>query len=145
LREAETRETLWVPQPLAPLRGQGGAWSGELWLCRHPPLQHVLGFLPSGHAAAGWQAQGHARGLLGLAPPPCLGHPQERCDGIGTDRHADVIAPEGRGGRALEVQRGANLLTQSARGPGGKQRFTLGAGGVREPWGFAQRLARQQA
>ena len=70
LIEAETFETLRVPQHLAPLLGQGGELSGELLLFRHTHLQHLLGFLPSGNAAEGRQAKGDASGILGLAHPP---------------------------------------------------------------------------
>ena len=143
--KAETREMLRVPQHLAPLLAQGGAWSGELlWPCHTHP-QHLLGFLPRGNAAEGRQAQRQAMRILCLAHPMALGHTEERCDRIGADWHADVIEPKGRGGLQLEVKRGAKLLTQSARGHGGNQRLALGPGVVREPLHLKNLLALQQA
>src|SRR5216684_7664167 len=119
LLKAETLEMLRVPQHLAPLLAQGGALSGALVLPCHTHPQHLLGFLPRGNAAEGRQAQRHAMRLLRLAPPMALGHAEQRCDRLGADWQADVSAPEWRGGLQLEGKRGANLLTQSARGPGG--------------------------
>ncbi len=143
--EAETLETLRVPQHRAPLRAQGGAGSGELWWPCPTHPQPLLGFLPRGNAAEGRQAQRHALRLLRLAPPMALGHAEQRCDRLGADWQADVSAPEWRGGLQLEGKRGANLLTQSARGPGGNQRLALGPGVVREPLHLEHLLALQQA
>ena len=74
-----------------------------------------------------------------------LGHPEKRFDGIGADRQADVIEPEGLGGLQLELKIGAKLLAQSGRGHRVNQRLTLGQGVVREPLGFENLLAPQQA
>src|SRR6266446_395839 len=133
LLKAETLEMLRVPQHLAPLLAQGGAWSGELLLPCHTHPQHLLGFLPRGNAAEGRQAQRNAIRILRLAHPMALGYTEERFDRIGADWQADVIEPKCRGGLQLEVKIGAKLLTQSARGHGGNQRLALGPGVVREP------------
>src|SRR5712691_2737681 len=145
LRKAETLERLRVPQHLAPLRAQGGAWSGALVLPCHTHPTHLLGFLPRGNAAAGRQAQRHALRLLRLAHPMALGHPEERCDRIGAEWHAAVIEPQWRGGLQLEVTRGTQRLTPSARGHGGTQRLAWGPGVVRAPLHREHLLALQQA
>ncbi len=145
LIEAETLETLRVPQHLAPLLGQGGALSGELLLSRHTHLKHLLGFLPSGNAAEGRQAKRNAIRILRLAHPPKLGHAEQRFDRIGADRQADVIEPECCGGLQLEVKIGSKLPTQSARGHGVNQRLALAPGVVREPLRLENLLALQEA
>ena len=143
--EAETLETLRVPQHLAPLLAQGGALRGEILLPRHTHPTHLLGFLPRGNAAEGWQAQRKAMRILRLAHPVALGHAEQRCDRLGADGHADMIEPACRGGLQLEVKRGAKLPTHSARGQGGNQRFALGSGVVRAPLHLENLLALQQA
>src|SRR5712691_6735357 len=145
LRKAETLEMLRVPQHLAPLLAQGGAWSGELLLPCHTHPQHRLGFLPRGNAAEGRQAPRKAMRILCLARPMALGDTEERCDRLGADWQADVIEPKCRGGLQLAVKIGAKLLTQSARGHGGKQRLAWGPGVVREPRHLKNLLALQQA
>jgi len=145
LSAAQTLKTLWVPQHLAPLRGQRNDLRWHLVLPRHADVKHLLGFLPRGHTAQGRQAKRHATHIRRLTPPMARGHAAKRCDGIGADRHADVIQPACRGGLALEVKRGAQRLTQSGRGHGIKQRLALGAGVVREPRALEHRLARTQA
>ena len=45
-----------------------------------------------------------------------LGHPEERCDRIGADRQANVIEPEGLGGRELVLQVALKLQAQCDRG-----------------------------
>ena len=84
-------------------------------------------------AAEGWQPQGDASGIRSCAHPVTLAHPEERLDGGGADRHADVIEPEGRGGLELVVQIGAKLLTESGGGHRVNRRFTLGAGAFPSP------------
>ncbi len=138
-------ETLRMAQHLAPLLGQGGELSCNLSLSRDADLQDLLGFLPGGQAAQGRQAEGDASRILRLAHPMALGHPEQRFDGIGTDRQTDVIEPECRSGLQLEVKIGAKLLTQSGRGHGGNQRCTLGSGVVREPFDLKNLLALKQA
>src|SRR2546426_3240049 len=96
--EAETVETLGMPQHLAPLLGQRDDLSGEFLLPGHADLKHLLGFLPSGKTTQSRQAKGDASRILGLTHAVLLGHPKERFDGIGTDWQADVIEPECRGG-----------------------------------------------
>ena len=144
MRQAETLETLRMAQHLAPLLGQGGELRCDLVLSCDADLQDLLGFLPGGQAAQGRQVQGDASRLLRLAHPMALGHPAKRCDGIGTDRQADVIEPECRSGLQLEVKRGAKLLTQRGRGHGGNQRGTLGSGVVRASFDLEHLLARKQ-
>ncbi len=114
-----------MAQHLAPLLGQGGELRCDLVLSCDADLQDLLGFLPGGQAAQGRQVQGDASRILRLAHPMALGHPEKRCDGIGTDRHADVIEPECRSGLQLEVKIGAKLLTQRGRGHGCNQRCTF--------------------
>src|SRR5712691_105920 len=77
LIEAETFETLRMPQHLAPLLGQGGELSSELLLSCHTHLQHLFGFLPSGNAAEGRQSKRHAMRILRLTHPMALGHPEQ--------------------------------------------------------------------
>ena len=43
LIEAEILETLWVPQYLAPLLGQGDDLPGAFLLSRHSHPEHLLG------------------------------------------------------------------------------------------------------
>ena len=45
-----------------------------------------------------------------------LGHPKKRFDGIGADRQADMIEPEGRGGLQFVIKIGSKLLTQTDEG-----------------------------
>ena len=132
-----------MAQHLAPLLGQGGELRCDLVLSCDADLQDLLGFLPGGQAAQGRQVQGDASRLLRLAHPMALGHPEKRCDGIGTDRQADVIEPECRSGLQLEGKIGAELQAQSGGGHRVNQRFALGEGGVREPRGFENLLALQ--
>jgi len=141
----ETLKTLRVPQHLAPLPSQGGAWRGACLLSRHTHLEHLFSFLPRGNTAQGREAKCQAMGIRRLAHPVARGHAEQRCDGIGADRHADVIQPESRGGCQLEVKRGAQLLTQRGRGHGCNQRLALGSGVVREPLHLKNLLARKQA
>ena len=145
LLEAETLETLRVPHHLAPLLGQRGELSGASLLSRHTHLQHLLGFLPSENAAEGRQAKRHAICILRLAHPPKLGHAEQRFNGIGADRQADVIEPECLGGLELEVQIGSKLPTQSGRGHGFNQRLALGPCIMREPLRLENLLAFQEA
>ncbi len=107
--EAETLETLRVPQHLAPLLGQGDELPCDLLLPRHADVKHLLGFLPSGNTAQGGQAKCDASGILSLAHPMALGYAEKRFDGIGTDRQAEVIAPECCGGLKLERKIGVKL------------------------------------
>jgi len=143
--EAETFETLRVPQHLAPLRGQGDDLTGDLVLSRHADVKHLRRFLPRGHTAQSRQAKRQAMRLRSLTHPMALGDAEKRCNGIGTDRHADVIQPECRGGLQLEGKRGSKRLTQRGRGHGVNQRCTLGSGVVREPLDLENLLALQQA
>jgi len=134
-----------VAQHLTPLCGQRGDLTGELVLPRHTPLQDLLGFFPRGNTAEGREAKRHTTGILRLAHPMPLGHPEKRCDGIGADRQANVIPPKGGGGCQLGDQRGATCPTQRGGGHRRQQRLTLRQGGVREPWHLDNLLARQQA
>lgn len=113
-------------------------------LSGHADLKDLLGFLPCRRPAQGRQAKGDARGILRLAHPVLLGHPEKRCDGIGTDRYADVIEPEGRGGLELVRQIGGKLPAQRGRGHGVDERLTLRQGGTREALCFEHRLAVKQ-
>src|SRR5437763_9830737 len=115
---AETLQALRVRQHLASLLGQGDQWSSELLVSRHADLKHLLGFVASRHTAQGRQAKGDATRIRSLAHPMALGHAEKRFDGIGADRQAEVIEPEGLGGPEFEVEIGAKLPTQSGRGHG---------------------------
>src|SRR5713226_3494639 len=77
-------------------------------------LKDLLGFLASGKTAASREAQGDASRLLGLPHTVWLGDPKKRCDGIGADRQADVLEPEGLGGLKLEGKRGVKRQASSA-------------------------------
>src|SRR5712691_7670834 len=88
---AQTLETLAMAQHLAPLLGEGGAWSRDLVWSRHTDTQHLLGFLARRRPTQGWHAQGDASRILRLAHAMARGYPKERCDGIGADRQADLI------------------------------------------------------
>ncbi len=90
LLEAETLETLRVPQHLAPLLGQRGELIGAFLLFRHTHLKHLLGFLPSGNTAEGRQAKRNAMRILRLAHPPKLGHAEQRFERIGADQQAEA-------------------------------------------------------
>jgi hypothetical protein len=74
-----------------------------------------------------------------------LGHPEKRFDRIGADRQPNVLQPESGGRLELEVQLGAQLLTQRGRGHGVKQGLALSSGVVREPRGVENLLAPEQA
>src|SRR5713226_889341 len=143
--EAETFETLRVPQHLAPLLGQGDDLTCDLLLSRHADVKHMLSFLPRGHTAQSRQAKRHAIRIRSLTHPMALGYAEKRFNGIGTDRQADVIQPECRGGLQLEVKIGSKLLTQRGRGHSCNQRFTLSSGVVRETLDLENLLARKQA
>jgi hypothetical protein len=91
LTPAQTLETLRVPAHLATLLGQRGALSGELALPCDTDREDLWGFLPSRRPAEGRQATGDASRILRLAHPMAFGHPKERCDGVGADRHSDLI------------------------------------------------------
>jgi len=145
LRSAQALKTLWVPEPLTPLRGPRAALTCKRLLPGYADVKHLLGFLASGKTAEGRQTQGDASRILGLAHAVLLGHPTKRCDGIGADRQADMIEPECRGGLELVVKRGSKLLTQSGRGHGVNQRLALGSAVVREPLALENLLARKQA
>ena len=82
---AQTLETLAMAQPLAPLLGEGGALARARVLSRHTDAQHLLGFLSRRRPTQGWDAKGEASRILRLAHAMALGHPKERCDGIGAD------------------------------------------------------------
>ncbi len=143
--QTQTLEALRVREHLAPLCRQGGQPSSALVLSGHTDLKDLLGVLPSRHPAKGRQAQGDARGILGLAHPVLLGPPEKRCDRIGTDRQSDVIEPEGLGGLELVRQRSGKLQAQCGRGYGVDQWLTLGQGGMGEAVGFEHLLAGKQS
>src|SRR6266852_7832551 len=109
LRWVQTLKTLWVSQHLATLFTQRDDRAGPLLWSGHADLQDLLGFLARGKTTKSREAQGDARRILRLAHPVLLGDPKKRCDGIGADRQADVIEPEGRGGLQLERQIGVKL------------------------------------
>src|SRR5437763_16902680 len=115
---AETLQALRVRQHLASLLGQGDQWSSELLVSRHADLKHLLGFVASRHTAQGRQAKRDETRIRSLAHPMALGHAARRFDGIGADRQAEVIEPEGRGGPELEAEIGATLSTTRGRGNG---------------------------
>jgi hypothetical protein len=73
-----------------------------------------------------------------------LSHPEERCDRIGADRHADVIETYSLGGCELVLQSGLKLQAPWGRGDGGDPRLTLGQGVVGEPPRLEHLLALQQ-
>jgi hypothetical protein len=113
----ETLETRRLPQHLVPLLGQRTMLPCAFLLSGHADRKHLLGFLPRGNTAQGWQAKGDASGILGLAHAVWLGHPKERCDGIGADGHADVIEPECAGNssrQACNLAKGEPLLAPPA-------------------------------
>jgi len=114
LRCAQTLKTLWVPQHLATLFAQRDDLACHLLLSGHADLKDLLGFLASGKTAASREAQGDASRLLGLPHTVWLGDPKKRCDGIGADRQADVLEPEGLGGLKLEGKRGVKRQASSA-------------------------------
>src|SRR2546427_1514718 len=143
LIEAETLETLRVPQHLASLLGQRGERTDAFWLFRHTHLEHLFSFFPSGNPAQGRQAKRQAIYIRSLAYPMARGHAEKRCDGISTDGQADVLQAEGRGGLQLERERGAQRLAQRSRRHRFNQWRTLGQGMVRAPWGFENLLARK--
>ena len=128
LIEAQTLKTLWVIQYLAPLLGQGDDLTCEFLLPGPADVKHLLGFLPSGKTAQSRQAQRHAIGIRRLTRPMALGHPKKRFDGIGADRQADMIEPEGRGGLQFEIKIGSKLLTQGGRGHSVNERLATGRG-----------------
>ena len=109
LRYAQTLKTLWVTQHLAPLLGQGDDLTCDLLLPRHADVKHLLGFLPRGHTAQSRQAKRHAIGIRRLTHPMAFGDAEKRFDGIGADRQADVIEPEGLRGLKLERKIGVKL------------------------------------
>ena len=114
LRGAQTLKTLWVPQHLATLLAQRDDLACHLLLSGHADLKDLLGFLASGKTAASREAQGDASRILGLPHTVWLGDPKKRCDGIGAERQADVLAPEGLGGLKLEGKRGVTRQASSA-------------------------------
>ena len=144
LRYAQTLKTLWVAQHLAPLLGHSDTLTGERVLPRHAACTHLLGFLPRGQTAYGREAKRKTTRILRLAHPMPLGHPEKRCEGIGADRHADVIQPEGRGGLSWEAKRGSTLPAQCSRGHRVNQRLAVRPGGVRASLRFDHLLARTQ-
>jgi hypothetical protein len=144
-RQAQTLETLWVAQHLTPLFGHRGDLTGALVLPRHRHRQDLLGFFSRGHTAEGRETKRHTTCILRLAHPMPLGHPAKRCDGIGADRHAHVIQPQGGGGFQLVDKRGATFPAQRGGGHRRTQRLTLCQGGVREPLPLDNLLARPQA
>ncbi len=145
LSSAQALKTLWVSEHLAPLRGQRNALTCKRLLPGHADVKHLLGFLARGKTAEGRQTKRDASRILGLADAVLLGHPKQRFDGIGTDRHADLIEPECRGGLELVGKIGSKLLTQNGRGHRVNQRLALGAAVVREPLALENLLARKQA
>ena len=106
---AQSLKSVWVGQHLTPLLGQGCEATGDVLLLRPADLQHLPGFLPGWRAAQGGQAQRNAIGILDLAHPGLLGHPEKRCDGIGADRQADVGEPQRRGRLELVRERARKL------------------------------------
>ena len=144
LSDAQTLKTLWVSQHLAPLLGQGDDLPCDLVLPRYADGKHLLGFLPRGKTAEGRQAKRDASRILGLAHPVLLGHPEQRFDGIGADRQANLVETERLGGLELILEIARKLAAHRLRGDGVDQRRTLGQRGMREALGFEQLLARQQ-
>ena len=67
--------------------------TGELVLSGHTDLKDLRGFLPSRHHRTRPAGEGHARGILRLAHPVLLGHPEKRFNRIRTDRQADRSSP----------------------------------------------------
>src|SRR5712691_2709479 len=118
LSDAQTLKTLWVTQHLAPLLGQGDDLTCDLLLPRHADVKHLLGFLPSGHTAQSRQAKRHAIGIRRLTHPMAFDDAEKRFDGIGADRQADVIEPEGLRGLKLERKIGVKLQEKRGRGKG---------------------------
>src|SRR6266571_9482469 len=104
LSDAQTLKTLWVPQHLAPLLGQGNDLTCDLLLPRHADVKHLLGFLPRGKTAEGRQAKRDASRILRFAHPVVLGHPEKRGDGIGADRQANLVEPARLGGLELILE-----------------------------------------
>jgi len=145
LMQAETLKTLGVPQHRAPLLGQGGARRGARLWPRAADLQDLLSFLPSGSTTEGRQAKRDLGRILRFACPVGLGHPDKRCDGLGTDRQADVIETACRGRLQREVKSGAALQAQSGGGHRIEPRLALAPGVVREPLRGDNLLARKQA
>lgn len=139
------RKALGRREPRAALWREGGASPRALaWPC-DTDLEDVRGVLPRWHPAPGGQPKGDARRLLRFAAPVALGHPAKGCHRLGTDRHADVIEPSGRGGGALRGERGAPLLADGARGAGVEARCARRQRGRRAPLGCEPRLAWEES
>src|SRR4029434_7718530 len=94
LTQAQTLETLRMMQHLTPLLGQRGELPRDLLLSSHAYSQHLLGLLSCRRPTQGRQQRGDASRPRRLAPPMVFGHPKERFDCVGADRHADVIEPQ---------------------------------------------------
>jgi hypothetical protein len=101
---AQSLKSVWVGQHLTPLLGQGGEATCDLLLLSHADRKHLPGFLPGWCTAQGGQAQRDAMGILDLAHPVLLGSPEKGCDRIGTDRQADFVEAERRGGLELVLE-----------------------------------------
>ncbi len=113
-------------------------------LCSHADLEPLLGFLPGGRAAQGGQAKRPAMGLRPLAHPVVRGHAAQRCEGIGADGQPAVVEPQRWSGLELLLERARQRAAHRLRGDGVEKGRTWGQRVVREPRGFAPRLARPQ-
>ena len=104
LLPAQSLKTAWVGQHLTPLLGQRGEATDDLLLRSHADLKHLLGFLPGRRAAQGGQAQRDAMGILDRAHPVLLGQAEQRFDGIGAERQADIVETQRRGRLELVLE-----------------------------------------
>ena len=144
LLHAQSRKSVWVGQHLTPLPGQRGESAGALLLLSSADLKHLLGFLPGWRATQGGQAKGDAPRILALAYPVLLGHAAKRCDRIGTDRQAEVVEPQRRGGLELGLERARQLAAHRPRRDRVDKRLALRQRVGREPLGCEKLLACQQ-
>ena len=114
--QAQTLTALGRGEHGAPLVREGGESTRERAVPCATDLEDVRGFLARRNPAKGGQTQGATSRILRLAAPVVLGHPAQGGHRIGTDRHADVIEPSGRGGCELRGESGGTRSTDGGRG-----------------------------
>ena len=144
LRLAHTLKSVWAGQHFTPLLGHRGATTSGLLLLRHADRKHLRGFLPGGRAAEGGQAQREALGILALAHPVLLGHPEKGFDRIGADGQTDVVEPKHRGRLELVLERVRTLAAHRGGRHRVDKRLARCQRVVTEAPGFEHLLACQQ-
>jgi len=104
----------------APRAAAGSRTAGSrcMRVAGHTAPADVRGFLPSRPPTPCRQAQGETRRIWRLASPVTRAHPAQRCDRIGTDRHAHLRASSGRGAPQWMPQSGAKRLAHGGGGHG---------------------------